>query len=155
MNASAPQLLKDLRIRLVRSDALSIYETAQTEERIISGGRGVLVRDLATVSDHDNLAQAMIIRLLTPRGELAELGHGDFGSRLHELIGQPNTETRRNLAKLYVIEALKQERRIAKIEKVEVKPKPGERQVIEIFIRVLPIGANETIDLGPLGIDLA
>ena len=52
------------------------------------------------------------MRLLTPRGELAELGHPEYGSRLHELIGSPNSETRRSLAKLFVLESLAQEPRI-------------------------------------------
>ena len=153
-SGAAPQLLRDLRIALVRSDALSIYETVALEQRIVSGGRAVVLKDLDTVADLDNLVQAVIIRLLTPKGELAALGHADYGSRLPDLIGQPNTETRRNLAKLYVIEALKQERRIAKILKVDVRPKPGERQVIEIFLSFLPIGSDVPIDVGPFAIAL-
>lgn len=152
---AAPQLLKDLRLRLVRSDALSIYETAQTEQRIVSAGRAVVLKDLDTVADLDNLVQAVIVRLLTPKGELAALGHADYGSRLPDLIGQPNNETRRNLAKLYVIEALKQERRIAKVLDVAVRTKPGERQVIEISLKFLPIGSDSPIDVGPFAIDLA
>ena len=46
--------------------------------------------DLRTVDGRDNLAQAVINRLLTRQGELAALGHPRYGSRLHELIGEPN-----------------------------------------------------------------
>ena len=132
---AAPQLLTDIALRFVRSDALSIYDVQDDERRISAGGRIVRLRDLALVSDLDNLRQAIEIRLLTPRGELAPLGHADYGSRLPDLIGQPNTETTRNLAKLYVIEAMKQERRIQKIVAVEVTPAAGERHLIQIYLK--------------------
>jgi phage baseplate assembly protein W len=149
-----PQLLQDIALRFVRSDALSIYDVQDEERRISAGGRIVRRRDLALASGLDNLRQAIEIRLLTPKGELAALGHPDYGSRLPDLIGAPNTETNRNLAKLYVIEALKQEPRIQRIVAVDVVPAPGERQLIRIFLRMLPIGAQAVIDLGPFTINL-
>ena len=152
---ASPQLLSDIALRFIRSDALSIYEVQDQETRTTAGGRVVRVRDLTVSSDLDNLRQAIEIRLLTPKGELAALGHADYGSRLPDLIGQPNTETNRNLAKLYVIEALKQERRIEKIVSVEVTPAPGQRQLIKIFLQVKAIGVQSVIDLGPFTIDLS
>lgn len=152
---AAPQLLSDIALRFIRSDALSIYEVQDQETRTTAGGRVVRVRDLSVSSNLDNLRQAIEIRLLTPKGELAALGHADYGSRLPDLIGQPNTETNRNLAKLYVIEALKQERRIEKIVSVEVTPAPGQRQLIKIFLQVKAIGVQSVIDLGPFTIDLS
>lgn len=68
--------------------------------------------DLGSLSDRDNLAQALILRLLTPRGSLADLGHADYGSRLHELIGDRKTETLRNLCRAYVLEVVAQEPRV-------------------------------------------
>ena len=149
-----PQLLTDIALRFVRSDALSIYDVQEQQRRISTGGRIVRERDLSLSSDLDNLRQAIEIRLLTPKGELTALGHADFGSRLPDLIGTPNTETARNLAKLYVIEALKQERRIAKIVAVNVTMVPGERQLLRIFLQVLPIDTQTVLDLGPFTIDL-
>ena len=152
---AAPQLLNDIALRFIRSDALSIYEVQDQEARTTAGGRVVRVPDLSVSSNLDNLRQAIEIRLLTPKGELAALGHADYGSRLPDLIGQPNTETNRNLAKLYVIEALKQERRIEKIVSVEVTPAPSQRQLIKIFLQVKAIGVQSVIDLGPFTIDLS
>ena len=151
---AAPQLLSDIALRFVRSDALSIYEVQDEEKRASAGGRIVRLRDLPVSSDLDNLRQAIEIRLLTPKGELAALGHADYGSRLPDLIGRPNTDTNRNLAKLYVIEALKQERRIEKIVAVDVTPAPDERHLIRIFLKVQAIGVQNVIDLGPFTIDL-
>ncbi len=153
-----PQLLSDLALRLVDSRALSIYAVRESRLRLTgksAAGRTVIARDLEAVSDRDNLAQAITLRLLTPKGELAALAHPDYGCRLHELIGFPNTATTRNLAKLYVIDALKQERRIAAIEQVTVSEHPGERQRIDLFIRVQPIGRGSVLDVGPFTLDLA
>ena len=147
-------LLTDLRLKRLHAEALSIYRAQSSRKREVTGGRSLRTRDFTTVSGRDNLAQAVTIRLLTPRGELAALAHPGFGSRLPELIGAQRTETTRNLAKLYVIEALKQERRIDKIVDVTVTDQPGERHQINIFVQVLPIGDSQVVDLGPFTLDL-
>jgi len=89
-----------------------------TSERMQRGARQA---DLAPVQGVDNAMQAVVNRIKTERGELAALGHPGYGSRHHELIGQPNSENNRNLVKLYILQALAQEARIAKIHKAEVR----------------------------------
>ena len=111
--------------------------------------------DYETIDGRDNLGQAVLMRLLTPRGELAELGHPEYGSRLDELLGTPNTETRRGLAKLFVLEALAQEPRIAKVVEVTSRPAVEERDLVDILIRVQPIGATETVTIGPFTLRVA
>ena len=81
---------------------------------------------------------------------VAALGHPTYGSRLYEIIGSRNTETIRNLAKLHVLASLNAERRIEKVNSVEVTPHPSLRDVIFIAIEVLPIGAD-----APLAISFA
>lgn len=76
--------------------------------------------DLATYDGVENLVQALLLRFLTPLGELAPLGHPDYGSRLSELVGELNSETNRNRAKLYVLQALAQEPRVQKVLAVDV-----------------------------------
>jgi phage baseplate assembly protein W len=68
--------------------------------------------DLATAAGPDALRQALLLRLLTPVGALAALGHPDYGSRLHELVGELHTPAARQLARSYVLRALEQEPRI-------------------------------------------
>lgn len=68
--------------------------------------------DVVTWDGRENLAQALILRLLTPRGTLAPLGHADYGSRLWELIGRRKTEELRNLCRAFVLEAVAQEPRV-------------------------------------------
>ncbi|MCZ7627058.1 MAG: GPW/gp25 family protein [Candidatus Methylomirabilis sp.] len=75
--------------------------------------------DLDTWSSVDNLVQALFLRFLTPAGELAILGHPNYGSRLAELIGELNNETNRNRAKLYVLQALADEPRVKKSSRLK------------------------------------
>ena len=155
MGRPQAQLLTDLSLTLVDSRALSIYRVHSHTHRDVVGCRSVRVRDYGLRSGNDNLAQAITLRLLTPKGELTPLGHPEYGSRLPELIGQGRTETTRNLAKLYVIEALKQEPRIARILSVDVTDHAGDRHRINLSLRVDPIDGSGPIDLGPLTLDLA
>ncbi len=68
--------------------------------------------DLDVVAGRENIAQALLLRLLTPLGALAPLGHAAYGSRLHELIGERKTPALRNLCRTYVLEAVAREPRV-------------------------------------------
>lgn len=94
--------------------------------------------DLGAVSRKANLVQALIMRLQTEAGELAGLGHPNYGSKHHRLIGEPNVESNRNLIKLYVLECLRQETRLESIESVVVKQGEGRenRDKVDIAISV-------------------
>jgi phage baseplate assembly protein W len=113
-----------------------------------SGGpRGkVAGHDLGVVAARNNLAQALILRLLTRVGELAPLGHPDYGSRLTDLIGGLNNDTNRNLARLYTIEAITQERRCKLIDLavIAVDDQPG---TLRISFSVLPIDDDNPLAL--------
>ncbi len=97
-------------------------------------------RDLGLATGLDNLTQAIANRLKTRRGELASLGHPDYGSRHHELLGEPNVERTRNLIKLYVLQALRHEPRIEKVLKADVRAEhspPRDSVRIELAVRVI------------------
>ena len=109
---------------------------------------GLNVQDLAFVSDVDNAVQAVIHRIKTVRGELNDLGHPDYGSRHHELIGQPNTENNRNLVKLYILQALALDPRIEKILKAEiVYDRARALDQVEIDLTLTFIGAQTPLNL--------
>lgn len=133
---------RDLALDLLDNRLLRVYQASETVTRRIEGGRGLTIRDFRRLDGRENLGQALVMRLLTPQGELAPLGHPTYGSRLYEVIGARNTETIRNLAKLHVLAALKAERRIEKVVSVEVTPHQVLRDVIRIAVEVLPIGAD-------------
>jgi len=103
--------------------------------------------DLDTVSGFQNLSQAIILRLLVGRGELEELGHPEYGSKLHELFGQPNTERTREEVKRIVIECLNQEPRIKEILNVNPRPVPNNPSCLEIELTVVPVEGNIPLNI--------
>lgn len=120
--------------------------------RAVPGGRGGLrqvgdVQDLAVVSGRENLAQALVLRLLTPVGALAALGHPDYGSRLIDLIGRLNNVTTRNLARLWTLEALAAEPRVRETLELHVTVDAGQPDVIRIGFAVLPLDDDQPLAL--------
>ncbi len=104
-------------------------------------------RDLETLTGADNLKQALLLRFLTPAGELALLGHPQYGSRLFELLGELNTDTTRNRAKLYVLQALAAEARVKEILSVRVTQSASDRARIDISISLLAIDDDTVLNL--------
>jgi phage baseplate assembly protein W len=118
------------------------------------GGRGHS-DDFKIVEGRPNLSQAVILRLLTPRGELEPLGHPDYGSRLHELIGRVNTETTRHLVKLHILESLQAEPRLEpKKTQVKTTPTLGRRDSVDVTLDVTPVGATDRVTIGPITLEL-
>jgi phage baseplate assembly protein W len=103
--------------------------------------------DLEALHGLDNLSQALLLRFLTEQGELELLGHREYGSRLHELIGELNTETTRNRAKMYTLQALAAEPRVAQVLSVTVTDNRLERDRIDIDARLVPVGSDTPLNL--------
>lgn len=153
--ADDPQLLTDIRLGLRHHDLRPVYAVATDQRRVTTQQGPLTLTDLGIVTGRDNLGQAVLLRLLTPRGEMAALGHPEYGSRLHELIGRPNNETTRNLVRLFILESLAQERRIEpKGVKVAVEPVPGTRDRVAVRLTVRPVGGSPGLDLGPFTLEL-
>jgi phage baseplate assembly protein W len=110
-------------------------------------GRVAVPVDLDVASGVPAAVQFLADRLKTQQGELASLGHPDYGSRHHELIGQPNVDRTRNLIKLYVLEALRHEPRIEKIlaAKVYATSTPP-RDTVAIDLTVLLLEDDNPIN---------
>lgn len=108
-------------------------------------------QDLCTTSGRENLAQAIINRLHTRLGELADLGHPAYGSRLHELVGEPDNARTRAFAEMYVRESLAQEPRIQEVSAVVFEPSGRHR--LELRVTVVPI-ASSTGESGSLTLGL-
>jgi phage baseplate assembly protein W len=105
-------------------------------------------RDLLLTNGVDNLTQAIANRLKTRKGELASLGHPDYGSRHHELVGEPNVARTRNLIKLYVLQALRDEPRIQRVITADVRAEhEPPRDVVRIELRLQVIGAPTPLNL--------
>lgn len=103
--------------------------------------------DLGTVSERANLGQALTLRLLTQLGALEPLGHPDYGCRLVTLIGRTSDETTRHLARLYVIEAVRQEPRVKALTALSVECAPGHSEVLDISLTVEPLADGDPLTL--------
>lgn len=104
--------------------------------------------DLERLPGVGNLQQALLLRFLTPVGDLAALGHPTYGSRLFELIGELNTETVRNRAKLFVLQALAAEPRVEEVRSVEVTTdRHRAPNRIDIKVSILPLGSDTPLNL--------
>jgi phage baseplate assembly protein W len=100
--------------------------------------------DLSTINDQDNLAQAIICRLATEEGELFDIGHAEYGSRLYEVIGEVNNElTRQKIARI-VQDCLLKEPRVEKVVSVKVISDPENHNKVAIEFTVLPRKNEET-----------
>jgi phage baseplate assembly protein W len=128
----APFLGRDL--ALTYAAGSGFFEDADLVER-----RAGTDLDLDRADGLANLEQALANRLKTRKGELAALGHPNYGSRHHELIGEPNVERTRNLVKLYILQALRDEPRIERVLSAAVRAEhdpPRESVRIELALRV-------------------
>lgn len=103
--------------------------------------------DLEILPGVGNLQQALLLRFLTPLGELAQLGHPDYGSRLSELIGELNNETTRNRAKMYVLLALAGEPRVQKVLDVTVTQNVAARDEMDINVSLKAIDSDTPLNL--------
>lgn len=141
-NENMADYLKDIKLSL-RSFDVQVSDRDYVDFEATAGG------DLRTVSARDNLAQAIINRLLTRKGELAKLGHPNYGSRLHLLVGELNNIRLQGLAEIYIREALAAERRIEKIVSVTFAPpvRGADRDMLKVEIRVRPFGSDQDLSI--------
>lgn len=139
-----PQMGRDLRLGFAQRGGF--YEDADLDaERRAQRAFDV---DLARADGLDTLVQAIAMRLKARRGELAALGHPGYGSRHHELMGEPNVQRTRDLIKLYVLQALRDEPRIRRVQSVEVVAEhQPPRETVRISLRVDVIDAPAPLNL--------
>jgi len=123
---------------LVRNDRLARTSSGVDE-----------LTDIAVFEDRENLAQALILRLLIPRGSLKDLGHANYGSRLHELIGRQKNDTNRNLCRLFVLQAVAREPRVE--DKAVAFSFDRDRETVSSFyfdLVVKPKNGDDDLTLG-------
>jgi phage baseplate assembly protein W len=101
--------------------------------------------DLDTVRDVDTVIQAIRNRLVTRRGELAELGHPEYGSLLETVIGEPNVEDTHRIVETLVRDSLQQESRIENIIDITASADPGQPHVVDISCVLKLRGAREPV----------
>jgi phage baseplate assembly protein W len=103
--------------------------------------------DLETIMEEYNLAQAIIMRLNTMQGELRDLGHSSYGSRLHELVGEPNNERTRELARIYALESVTRDPRVEEVMDIRTDIFKDDRSRIDIKISVRATGLTSILNI--------
>ena len=109
---------------------------------------GLVGGDLALAEGNDNIVQALTLRLRIRRGELAPLGWPDYGSRLHELIGELNVARTRLKLEVFARQAIEADPRVAKVESVVSVPEEHEVVRVMMDIRLIdtPVPLNLVFD---------
>lgn len=134
---------------MVAYDAASLDLT--TKLRVVRRprpGESDAQTDLAVTEGRNNIAQALLVRLLTPLGSLSTLGHSDYGSRLGELIGRRKTEELRNLCRAFVLEAVAREPRVEpKVVELTFDPKAEQVDNFVLTVAVQPIAGGDPVGL--------
>jgi phage baseplate assembly protein W len=103
--------------------------------------------DLETIGEEYNLAQAIIMRLNTMQGELRDLGHSSYGSRLSELIGEPNNERTRELARIYALESVTRDPRVEEVVGINAEMFKDDLRRININISVKAKGLATILNM--------
>jgi phage baseplate assembly protein W len=104
-------LATDLRV-VLGPPTMAAADASSLDLRLGAGNVDRTLDGPMLLTGRENLGQALILRLLTPQGSLADLGHAGYGSRLHELIGRNKDEANRALCKAFVLEVVAQEPRV-------------------------------------------
>jgi phage baseplate assembly protein W len=103
--------------------------------------------DLALARGNTNIIQALTLRLRVRKGELAPLGWPDYGSRLHELIGEPNVPRTHLKLQAFARQAIEMDPRVLKVESVRTVNLPGERDTVRLMLDIQLIDAPSPLNL--------
>ena len=119
------------RQRLFGND-LELYSRNETYD-LRPNGAG----DLGLAQGNDNIIQALTLRLRVRRGELAPLGWPAYGSRLHELIGEPNINRVHVRLMAYARNAIEEDPRVAEVSGVSASPSGRDTVRLTMEIRLI------------------
>lgn len=143
----------DLRV-LLGPPAMGAHDGSLLDLRIGAGVADRAADGPALLDGRHNLGQALVLRLLTPRGALAGLGHAAYGSRLHELVGERKDEASRARCKAFVLEAVAAEPRVEDtvVELVFDLASEGPSE-LRFLLTVQPVTGDAPVSVA-LGVDL-
>ena len=134
-------------LRLLDDLEVQIERRRGTDLRVAPRPEAPGDTDLEAVEGVRNLQQALLLRFLTHVGELAAFGHPDYGSRLHELIGEPNTQTNRDRVKLFALQALSAEPRVREVVRLDVTTDPTRRSRVDVRATLAVLDEDTALNL--------
>lgn len=110
-------------------DDLELYSRNETYD-LRPNGAG----DLGLARGNENIIQALTLRLRVRRGELAPLGWAAYGSRLHELIGEPNINRIHVRLMAYARNAIEEDPRVSEVSAISAAP--SERDTVRLTMEI-------------------
>jgi phage baseplate assembly protein W len=121
-------------------DDLELYSRNETYD-LRPNGAG----DLGLAHGNENIVQALTLRLRVRRGDLAPLGWPAYGSRLHELIGEPNINRVHVRLMAYARSAIEEDPRVAEV--MEVSASPSGRDMVRLTMDIRLIEEPNPLNL--------
>jgi phage baseplate assembly protein W len=103
--------------------------------------------DLALAEGNANIVQALTMRLLVRKGELAALGWPNYGSRLHEMLGEPNNRRTHTILMAHARTAIEQDARVVQVTGMRAYILQGERDVVRLEMEIQLITENNPLNL--------
>jgi phage baseplate assembly protein W len=134
------------RERLFGTDLL-LVDYAEGVDLAARTAGGVGGGDLTLAVGNDNIVQALTLRLRVRQGELAPLGWPDYGSRLHELIGEPNLPRTHLRLQAFARQAVEADPRVVRVEDARTTVTPGERDTVRLLLDVRLIDEPNPLNL--------
>lgn len=121
------------------SDVSEIQSRGTTDETVTLSADN---NGISIVTGYENLTQALLMRLNTPKGTL--LLHPEYGNGFSDLLGQPNTQANVNKIVVMIEKTLRQDSRVSdvKVEATDVN-----RDTITVQVTITPIGFEEQFTL--------
>jgi len=111
--------------------------------------------DLDVAGGAEAIEQALRLRLAVRRGELARIGWPGYGSRLHEVIGDPSLARTRARVMMLAREAVERDPRVVEVTRIVAAVPPGDRSVVRVDMDVQlidePTALNLVFDTEPGG----
>jgi phage baseplate assembly protein W len=129
---------------LFKTDLRLVFANQESEMTVDLEQSG---NSLDSISGIDNLAQALTLRLLIDQGELTQLAHPRYGSRLKELLGETLDRANLELMRRYVKHTLLSDPRVAEVVQVQVKARPESQGMVNVDALVKAID-GKTAQIG-------
>jgi len=121
------------------SDVSEIQGRGTTDETVALSADN---KGISIVSGYENLTQALLMRLNTPKGTL--ILHPEYGNSFSDILGLPNTQANVNKLVVMVEQTIRQDSRVTD---VSVEATSVDSDTVTLQITITPIGFEEQLTI--------
>ena len=123
----------------ITADLSDVQTRGTTDETVSLSSEG---NNLSIVGGYENLTQAIIMRLNTPKGTL--ILHPDYGNNFSDIIGLPNTQANVNKLVVMIEQTIRQDDRISD---VTVTTASVTEDTVTLEVTITPTSFEEQVTL--------